>query len=726
MPAATDHCARLAGRKMVLFFLLILPGTPPIPAPAAQDPAGQAGGGGSVRIGDRGPGLKRQGAPALALPVPRTFDLAHVDPAHYAIALGKDPVRIFEFLRDQIAHEAYSGALRGPRGTLLAMAGNSVDRAALLGSLLSSAGKTVRYARGTLPEAEARELVMSMWAERPRPAAAGGGTEPAPAADQALETLRGAVERDYRSIRDHLEKIDRPPAPEKCLGAGDLIEEARRHHWVQWQKDGTWVDLDPSFRDSTPGKTLAAREEVLTALPEGLYHHFTLRIRLEESADGQPSTREILKFTARTPDLSGAGLVLSHQPENWRGPSQDLAGALSSAIEDTGRVKPVLIAGRQVLTGEVFQQRPPKTTGIGGVSSLLRGEGTRKPAAIASAEWIEIEHEAPGGRREVVVREVFDRVGKARRAAGRRLGPGELRKKAEDRGAFLVNDAVYDLFVTTGALDAAHFAGLSADPQKEEVRRADILSVLRNTNITFSALSDALLSRLAREGRSSVVFYPDSPRVEIMEFSSSGDGAQLSMDLRRTRTRAATTGEHPEDAFYTRAFRGVVEGTLERVLLQYIAGPDEEKLRSSLGTSVIFDRAKAEGAATTLLAGAGLRPDVKLSEDTRARVEEELAAGFLVLAPERPIVVGGEPRFAWWRIDPRSGEVIAVADNGLHAEIEKYLIVHNQEQNTCYIVAVLTGGFQYVVDAAVYGTPYYILMMNRIVNGVEMWGATRI
>lgn len=58
--------------------------------------------------------------------------------------------------------------------------------------------------------------------------------------------------------------------------------------------------------------------------------------------------------------------------------------------------------------------------------------------------------------------------------------------------------------------------------------------------------------------------------------------------------------------------------------------------------------------------GPALRND--LPENGRARLEESLEAGQLVIAPERPIQVAGTSRHAWWEIEPRYGATMAVTD----------------------------------------------------------------
>src|SRR5207249_543832 len=74
----------------------------------------------------------------------------------------------------------------------------------------------------------------------------------------------------------------------------------------------------------------------------------------------------------------------------------------------------------------------------------------------------------------------------------------------------------------------------------------------------------------------------------------------------------------------------------------------------------------------------------QLLPDTRARLQDEVGHGYWAIAPEREIEFGGKPRFGWWRLDPRSGETVAVSDDGLYGE---YTMVHvGQPTEGTYVI----------------------------------------
>jgi len=67
-----------------------------------------------------------------------------------AAALGNDPVRIFEFVRNDFEFQGYYGLMKGPEATLRSRGGNDYDLAALLVSLLRAANVPARFARGRI------------------------------------------------------------------------------------------------------------------------------------------------------------------------------------------------------------------------------------------------------------------------------------------------------------------------------------------------------------------------------------------------------------------------------------------------------------------------------------------------------------------------------------------------------------------------------------------------
>ena len=59
-------------------------------------------------------------------------------------------IEIYEYVRNNINFEAYYGSRKGAVGTLDQMAGNDIDQASLLISLLRYKGIPARYVRGTI------------------------------------------------------------------------------------------------------------------------------------------------------------------------------------------------------------------------------------------------------------------------------------------------------------------------------------------------------------------------------------------------------------------------------------------------------------------------------------------------------------------------------------------------------------------------------------------------
>jgi hypothetical protein len=55
---------------------------------------------------------------------------------------------------------------------------------------------------------------------------------------------------------------------------------------------------------------------------------------------------------------------------------------------------------------------------------------------------------------------------------------------------------------------------------------------------------------------------------------------------------------------------------------------------------------------------------VGLPNDIRARIEEDLAAGYVVLVPRKPIRLDDRASVGWWRVDPETGQTLGIGDRG--------------------------------------------------------------
>jgi len=243
---------------------------------------------------------------------------------------------------------------------------------------------------------------------------------------------------------------------------------------------------------------------------------------------------------------------------------------------------------------------------------------------------------------------------------------------------------------------------LRDEARPARAQSVDIRAALRRMSIMTAALVDGVAGRFGSLGRAIVVLYPDAPRVYIAEFRSDGRTRSVSLDLRSDHVRAVALGPVQDDVRLARMLRGVIGGSMEHAVLEYVTATARAKglLGPVISTSLITARAQRERVAAVLLPGQFDQLDPTVPPDTVARLREQAGAGRVAVAPQRPIDIDGHRRLAWWLIDPTSGETIPVTDEGLHqAETENEFVVVKTEDSAgeaAYYVASREGSMVFL------------------------------
>jgi hypothetical protein len=220
---------------------------------------------------------------------------------------------------------------------------------------------------------------------------------------------------------------------------------------------------------------------------------------------------------------------------------------------------------------------------------------------------------------------------------------------------------------------------------------------LRAIGIAYAAIVDGLLGRVADPSGRILRVYPDTPRVFVAELSAREGQPRLRFDLRRDKPRVAVSGFGREQLFIAEVLHGVIDGSVERQVIDFFTDRANETAGSpfvsQMSTSLVFERAQAAKTKAVLLSrkGASLGSDVP--EDVRARVDELLAAGWVIIAPERPVDIAGARRYAWWQIDPHFGETIAVTDEGLNSSTAEGVVIRTE--NGTFVVRLRHGNQLY-------------------------------
>jgi hypothetical protein len=636
--------------------------------------------------------------------------------------VGRDPEKLFEWVRDHTEWVAYQGALRGPSGVLMDRVGDSLDRSLLLAELLRLSGYKVRLAHADLKPEQVQELL-------PKLEKSQRDAMTSPTASEELTTryatLAGVSAAEFQAIaqksaatsaaaRKQINEVVSRQVPMilAALGQGEKKSEAavqdRRlkaladHWWVQRQKGTAWVDYDPLLPNAASGQALAAATQTIPItkadatipLDKRLCHEIGVKVIVEQWNAGRVTEQPVLNATLRPAEVLGERIALSHSPlpPSTRPASKTTdAAALTKEMLARKHWLAVLTVGTKPIfessfsdTGQVERnpQEDPTARVAGGINrgfGMALGGGDDQPSAagltgaLLTAEWVEFEIRSPGETPKTVRREVFDLLGPAARAARPAPAPKiddaqRLRRACVLAGEVEILPTVCRLsdgFVADVAIKrflAARYDLLAlGDPATagDQVRAAALQKLVALPDVLYNL---ALLRLTTGSDRASI--YQDRPNIFCLRESLAiePDG-KLSLDegLDVAFNDVAVRSGASADALRIRLAQGVIDTAAEAALAPATSVPQN--------TTQVFAQV-VKGADDMVVLRSARDPNLQslsAPPDVRARLQMQLAQGYTIIAPKQGAGAGDAMRTGWWRVDPLTGTSVGVMDNGFNS-----------------------------------------------------------
>lgn len=614
------------------------------------------------------------------------------DSAAVIEAAGRDADALAGWVKNHTDPLPYRASLRGTTGVLMDRAGNSLDRSLLLAELLQSAGHEVRLANATLTPPQAQQVLAA--ASQPRKHVESYGDTP------ELGKHRERVKAQAQKLQAALGAVG-DAAAENAARLAAVAD----HWWVQRKAGEAWIDVDVyGLAGLTPSRTLppvAGPGQSPLAVADA--HEVEFRAVIEIFRGGKLSTETVLKRTLRPADLLGKTVSFTHSVGSSLA-AVDAAGdpaataKLKTAIAGIETFIPILWIDERSHTEASFTtagvvDRHPQfdpagklggqvTSGFGAL--VGGGDSPKGPAGVLTAEWIEYEIRVPDSAPVVVRRPVFDLIGPAARAAESIAppSPDESAKLSRalsmlGRTSILVQPcdvspqfAIYQQ-ARTEVRDKNFWLATAAGGKLAPQHFARGLQRLAMRDIVTPEFALIRAAVNVRPGAT----YIDRPNIihhrELLEFTADGKLAtRTGMDLAYT----STAGLGP-DAVAARLEQGVADTLAELLVLG-------EKSIATENTIGVIETATA-GSVAIRPADAAKLSAMNLPPDVRARANAALVAGNAI------VVAGHNGRWAWWRVDPATGQTVGVMDNGFHAglteqeiQYEKNLLNYNAQLRT--------------------------------------------
>ena len=679
---------------IALGMILLSPGAAGIGTVWAQGDPSAAG-------ADRLDALFRAYASLLDAVDPLTVD---VDELAFELAF-ESPESIAAWVRTNVAYQPYRGLLRGPQGTLLAQAGNSLDQAVLLARLLNDAGYVARVAVADLPEGRVAEV----WDLATRPESREDVVLPETSvvgddalltesqlsdAQDQLEEAVADLEATFIRERDSLTALlDGDPnwsSPNASI-PDDLAEDS--YAWVETRMaDGEpWARLHPIFA-TVPSwvDELEAAETFADAVPPELQHRLRFQVVIEQRLGGELEEKAITEAWERpVANLVGQSFTFASMPDTLSDPAQE-ALDVDAAFADATFIYPLfndaLAPGAQLfdLNGNTA---PPEaasspaagifqTVGnaFGGAIGAIGGD--EEPVAL-TAQWLEFTLIEPGGAETVHRRAIFDRIGAVHRAAGstdllETVTPADVVDALQASHSFMLDPGAYPVqYVQRSSAEAmlelepylrTLFAAGPGATVADLAPPPELMSTVRSFEhfrqfLTFDARIDP----------SSVISYRNAPALSMI--SKSWDGSWEMSDVIQNARVSLERGADgvlrlaPQHAQAQGVWETVTEGVVLSRGGERFSVPEYMRTAREQGVPfVIIDSASPEQIDA-----------LNVPDDSRAAMRTDLERGYLVVSPRH--VPDGMSSAAWWRVDPATGTTLGRGFDGRGVESLTYITV---------------------------------------------------